>query len=112
MAPASGPSWLTIFLDLAPEEYVDGVAFWRGVTGYAVSPARGDEGEFASLVPPSDDAHLRVRRLGAIGAQQAAEGRAWTVLRPPAGPVPCVTDRDPSRGEVAGAGTRFGRLDE
>ncbi len=56
--------WMTAFVDLAPDEFERGVEFWRGVTGYALSPARGEHDEFATLVPPDGDAHLRVQRLG------------------------------------------------
>jgi hypothetical protein len=57
--------WMSAFLDLAPDELDAGVAFWRGVTGYELSPSRGEHGEFATLVPPAGDDHLRVQRLGA-----------------------------------------------
>jgi hypothetical protein len=57
------PTWLTAFVDLAPDEFDDGVAFWQAVTGYAVSPTRGEHDEFATLVPPSGDPFLRVQRL-------------------------------------------------
>lgn len=58
--------WLTAFLDLPADGYDEGVTFWERVTGFERSAARGPEGEFASLVPPRGDAHLRVqrRRLG------------------------------------------------
>ena len=56
------PSWITAFLDLAPEAFDDGVRFWRGVTGYSLSEPRGDEGQFATLLPVSGDPHLRVQR--------------------------------------------------
>ena len=38
------PFWTTAFLDLAPEHWEKGVAFWSAVTGYAVSPVRGVPG--------------------------------------------------------------------
>jgi hypothetical protein len=56
--------WMTAFVDLAPDEFDRGVEFWRGVTGYALSPLRGELDEFATLVPPVGAAHLRVPRLG------------------------------------------------
>jgi len=56
--------WMTAFVDLTPEEFDRGVEFWQGVTGYALSPVRGEHDEFATLVPPDGDAHLRVQRLG------------------------------------------------
>ena len=55
--------WLTIFLDFPAGSYDAGVAFWREVTGYGLSAARGADGEFATLLPPSGDAYLRVQRI-------------------------------------------------
>lgn len=63
------PSWITAFLDLTPQAFDDGVRFWRGVTGYALSERRGDDGQFATLVPSTGDPHLRVQR------RPAARGR-------------------------------------
>ncbi len=56
--------WMSAFLDLAPDRFEQGLAFWSGVTGYEPSPPRGPRGEFATLVPPDGDDHLRVQRLG------------------------------------------------
>ena len=58
------PFWVTAFLDFAPEAHAAGLAFWRDVSGWEVSPARGDQGEFVTLVPPEGDAQVRVQRLG------------------------------------------------
>jgi len=55
--------WLTVFLDFPADAFGVGVAFWREVTGYRLSPSRGAAGEFATLLPPSGDAYLRVQRL-------------------------------------------------
>jgi hypothetical protein len=41
--------WLTGFLDLPPHRHGAGSRFWPDVTGYAVSPPRGGEGEFTTL---------------------------------------------------------------
>ncbi len=57
------PFWLSAFLDFAPDHFDAGVAFWRGVTGYELSAVRGDEGEFATLLPPVGDDYLRVQRI-------------------------------------------------
>ncbi|HEX6151055.1 VOC family protein [Nocardioides sp.] len=57
------PFWVTAFVDLAPEAHVAGLAFWRDVTGWEVSPARGDDLEFVSLLPLAAGDHLRVQRL-------------------------------------------------
>lgn len=60
---------LTFFLDLPAREHEVAVAFWRGVTGYGLSAARGEHAEFATLVPEAGDDHLRVQRIsdGAAG---------------------------------------------
>lgn len=57
------PFWLTAFIDLPARSFDPAVRFWSDVTGYAVSPPRGDHGEFATLEPPDADAHLKVQRL-------------------------------------------------
>lgn len=57
------PTWITAFLDFAGEGHEDGVRFWSALTGYDVSPRRGDSLEFATLVPRDGDAFLRVQRL-------------------------------------------------
>lgn len=59
------PFWISGFLDLSRDAYPAGRDFWREVTGYEVSVERGERGEFATLVPPDADAHLRLQRLGA-----------------------------------------------
>jgi predicted enzyme related to lactoylglutathione lyase len=55
--------WVTAFLDFPADDVDSELAFWSDVTGYAVSPVRGDKGEFATLMPPDGDAFLRVQRL-------------------------------------------------
>lgn len=57
------PFWVSAFLDFAPDHFEEGVRFWSTLTGYDVSPARGEDGEFATLVPPDGDDFLRVQRL-------------------------------------------------
>jgi hypothetical protein len=61
-------TWVTAFLDLPPAVRDAGTGFWQSVTGYASSPARGDEDEFVSLVPPHGDPFLKVQRTGAGAA--------------------------------------------
>lgn len=55
--------WLTVFLDFPAGSFDAGVAFWRAVTGYGLSAARGPDGEFATLLSPAGDAYLRVQRI-------------------------------------------------
>ncbi|WP_246117543.1 VOC family protein [Cellulomonas composti] len=57
--------WLTVFVDLAPDEHAAGAVFWAALTGAALSASRGAHDEFATLLPASGAAYLRVQRLGA-----------------------------------------------
>jgi hypothetical protein len=59
------PTWLTVFLDLPAARHERGTLFWRAATGASLSPARGEHDEFATLVPPAGDAHLRIQRTAA-----------------------------------------------
>jgi predicted enzyme related to lactoylglutathione lyase len=98
--------WVTAFLDFPADEFDSEVAFWSDVTGYAVSPARGDNAEFATLMPPNGDAFLRVQRLAdgpsrihvdlhvddpPTAAHRAAELGAEVVGRPHPGHVAVLT---------------------
>jgi hypothetical protein len=108
------PSWLTVFLDFPAGEFDAGVEFWRGGTGYELSPVRGESGEFATLLPPVGDHYLKVQRLGdgptrlhldvhvtdpwawtevaeAAGAELVEESsHGYLVLRSPAGFTFCL----------------------
>lgn len=101
------PTWITAFLDFAPDGFEEGVRYWSAVTRYDVSERRGDGGEFATLVPGDGDPFLRVQRLGdgpdrihldlhvpdaraaaddaiALGATEVAD-HGYVVLRSPGG---------------------------
>ncbi|WP_435744306.1 VOC family protein [Nocardioides sp. SYSU DS0663] len=106
------PFWVTAFLDLAPDDLEPAVAHWRAVTGYDVSPTRGGDGEFATLVPARGESYLKVQRLAEgpsrlhldlhvsdveAGAARAVELGAsvvsrsgYVVLRSPGGFVFCL----------------------
>ncbi len=98
----TSPRWVSAFLDFTPDAFDRGVAFWRDVTGYAVSTPRGETGEFATLVPPDGDDYLRVQRLSGgdgrvhldlhvadptVAAEAAVEAGAHVVVRHEAGYV-------------------------
>lgn len=108
----STPFWISAFLDFEADGFEDGVAFWQGVTGFSLSPRRGEDEEFATLVPPAGDDYLRVQRLadgpGRIhldlhvddpdaaadaavgrGAAVLARNHGYVVLRSPGGLVFC-----------------------
>lgn len=57
------PFWVSAFLDFGSGDFEAGAAFWRDVTGYAVSEPRGETDQFATLVPPDGDDYLRVQHL-------------------------------------------------
>lgn len=57
------PFWISAFLDFAADDFERAVRFWAGVTGCRVSSRRGDDGEFATLVPADGDDFLRVQQL-------------------------------------------------
>lgn len=60
-----GPSaiqWVTAFIDLPHACVEQGVEFWQRVTGYAISPWRGANGEFTTFLPLDGDPFLRAQR--------------------------------------------------
>ena len=87
------PTWLTAFIDLPAEAYDAGVAFWSGVTGYSLSPSRGEHDEFATLVPPEGDAYLRVQRVadgpGGVHLDVHRPGQPFEVRSSPGGLAYC-----------------------
>jgi hypothetical protein len=92
------PVWLTAFLDLPAAEYDEAVAFWRAVTGYGLSPSRGEDDEFATFVPPAGDAYLRVQRIASgtpgVHLDLHAPGQPFEVRRSPGGLPYCLVDGD------------------
>ena len=85
--------WITAFLDLAPDVHESATEFWLGVTGATLSPPRGEHDEFATLVPPDGDDHLRVQRLSAgpsrIHLDVHADDHSFAVHTSPGGLVWC-----------------------
>jgi hypothetical protein len=93
-------TWLTVFLDLTAEEFDPAVAFWQAVTGYDVSPPRGDHEEFATLLPPSGDAFLRVQRVregpSHLHLDVHEPGQEFEVCSSPGGLPFCLVSGDES----------------
>ncbi|HEY7260501.1 MAG TPA: VOC family protein [Trebonia sp.] len=79
--------WMTVFLDFRADAFEAGVAFWREVTGCGLSEFRGPAKDFATLLPPSGDAYLRVQRLLSGG------GGCHLDLHTPAGSLEEEADR-------------------
>lgn len=61
-------NWLTAFLDSPRETFESRTRFWSDMTGWSVSPFRGDHNEFATLEPAEGDSLLKVQRLDHGGA--------------------------------------------
>ena len=109
--------WVTGFLD-SPDSSAE--RFWAAVTGCRLSSRRGPGGEFATLLPPTGDAYLRVQVVGAppprchldlhvddvpaqavravaLGASVLLDEDDLVVLRSPAGLAFCLV---PHHGEA------------
>lgn len=56
--------WTTAFVDLPAPVHVRGTGFWCAVTGTTPSEPRGEDAQFATLLPADGDPFLRVQRLG------------------------------------------------
>lgn len=54
--------WTTVFLDRPAEGFVATRDFWLAATSTTLSPTRGEHDEFATLLPATGDACLRVQR--------------------------------------------------
>lgn len=59
--------WVTAFVDLPAASFEAGARFWSAVTGWPLSPRRGEHEEFATLLPRAGDAFLRVQAIGSRG---------------------------------------------
>lgn len=114
--------WLDAFLDVPAAVAADVRAFWAAVTRWTVSSARGDRGQFRSLLPPVGRACLRVqelddgprvhvdlmshdqvgdgRRLAALGASRVMTIDDMPILRSPGGQVFCLVRDDEPRPPV------------
>jgi len=113
--------WVTAFLDTALEDAKRTEAFWCRVTGYHLSAPRGEHGEFASLLPPDGDPHLKVQtvaesppgglhvdlhtddvpalaaRARALGSSTSSLDAGYVVCGSPGGMTFCVVDHPGSR---------------
>lgn len=107
--------WTWLFLDTPRADAERSWRFWSEATGWALSPTRGDDDEFATLLPPRgdswlrlqavadgpggthldldvDDVHAAAARAGRLGATRTgAIGDTVVVLRSPGGLPFCLT---------------------
>ncbi|MYR62463.1 VOC family protein [Streptomyces sp. SID625] len=125
--------WTYAFVDRPVESFGRALEFWAAVTDSRASQVRGENGEFATLVPESGDACGKVQAVGSgdggahldlavddvpglaaaavrLGGSVAAEHEGWAVLRSPAGLLFCAV---PWAGEsVRPPVVRGSRLDQ
>jgi hypothetical protein len=131
--------WATAFLDTPrSEQGQQSLDFWLRVTRTELSPRRGADGEFATLLPPDGDAFLRwqdigsdvpgvhldlhvddiaatVRRVVDLGAAVEAEHEDVVVLRSPGGFAFCVVAHQAEQvrpAPVVGADGRSSLVDQ
>lgn len=57
-------AWTTAFLDSTAADWSRTLAFWQAATATTLSPFRGPDDEFVTLVPADGDAFLRAQRVG------------------------------------------------
>lgn len=109
--------WTTAFWDFPAEGFEDGTAFWLKVTDSTLSPRRGPDSEFATLMPNGGDPCLRVQRIRdgkggnhidlhvddveaeteraqSLGASLILAEPGLTVLNSPGGFTFCLVDYD------------------
>lgn len=108
--------WVSAYLDTRHEEAEEVETFWSRVTGYHVSPPRGSQGEFVSLLPLDADPHLELQtvrqspagglhldlhtddvaaladRAEALGASASYLDAGYVVCGSPGGMTFCVVD--------------------
>ncbi|MBW0255008.1 VOC family protein [Cellulomonas sp. PS-H5] len=56
-------TWATAFLDSTAADWDRTLAFWQAATATTLSPFRGPDDEFVTLVPADGDAFLRAQRV-------------------------------------------------
>jgi hypothetical protein len=124
--------WSHLFIDRP----VFDPSFWLAVTGTHLSARRGADGEFATLLPPDGDAHLKFQAVGddggahldldvsdvpaytaqavALGARVIRAEERLSVMRSPAGQSFCLCDRDgpATRSAPLAAGGATSRVDQ
>ncbi|WP_037607795.1 VOC family protein [Streptacidiphilus rugosus] len=104
--------WVYAFVDRPRESFERAAEFWTAVTDTALSPRRGEDGEFATLLPGGgadacvklqgggghgahldfhvDDVRAWVDHAEAAGARVVADHGRWAVLASPSGQQFCV----------------------
>jgi hypothetical protein len=131
--------WTYAFIDRPRENFEQSAAFWTAVTDTHLSPRRGADGEFVTLLPKEGDACLKlqgviegggahidlayeqvapeVERIAGLGAEvlEYLEAEQFALLRSPAGLLLCLVGwvGEKARSAVVGhPGGAESRLDQ
>ncbi|MFI2472139.1 VOC family protein [Nocardia xishanensis] len=120
--------WVWAFLDRPAQRFDDCAAFWSTVTGTQLSPRRGDDDQFLTLLPDPalfaaagvkmqsvqglsgvhldfdvDDIASAVRTALDLNAELVANHPDYAVLRSPSGQIFCFTPSGRAKGRPAPA---------
>ncbi len=132
--------WITVFIDRPEATFEATARFWSAISGSSLSPRRGVDSEFATLLPDDGaDAHVRVQRTKSAtagshidlhvsnvdagakdavrcGARVSADDGDYVVLTTPGGTVFCVVahhgERTRQRPVAVGAGAATTLIDQ
>lgn len=55
--------WLQLFLDVPADRWAAALAFWPAATGGTLSAARGEDGQFVTLLPASGTPWVKLQRI-------------------------------------------------
>ena len=61
------PAWVQLFVDVPRAEWDAATRFWAQVTGCSLSPARGEDGQFVTLLPHTGPAWVKLQAVGGGG---------------------------------------------
>ncbi|WP_067664743.1 VOC family protein [Nocardia miyunensis] len=105
--------WNCAFIDRPADRFEEAASFWTTVTRTNPSERRGEQGEFATLLPARGDPCLRIQAVGdsggahldldvddlaavrdharGLGARVVADHGGWALMRSPRGLAFCLT---------------------
>lgn len=55
--------WIHLFLDVPRDAWPEATRFWAAATGWELSLARGEDGQFLTLLPPSGPAWVKLQAV-------------------------------------------------
>ncbi|MFI9510354.1 VOC family protein [Nocardia sp. NPDC052566] len=108
--------WIWAFIDRPTAQFEDALAFWTAATATHLSPRRGDNDEFVTLLPAHGDPCIKAQAVGTgggvhidldvedvrealtraekLGATVIADHDTYVIMSSPQGQVFCLTGED------------------